>query len=536
MSTGRNRFAASGARGSLLWIWLGLVALVGCSIPTPSVLMTEETDAAVEPVAASDSATATPIPTWTPTPTDTPVPTPSPSPTPVPLPQACLRQRFADDAAACDDAPQYEVAMSIDLDAARVTGSEVITYTNAEQVSLSNIYLRLLPNTRGYGGAITLSNVRIDGRTVSPTLELDGAAAQIGLLPPLPPGAVATLALDFAIDVPTTGGTGHNLFTYLNGVMALPTIFPIVGVYDEDGWDIEIVPEHGDEIHADIAIYHVDVTVPAGQTLIASGTCTQPEIETWQCEAAPMRDFALVVGDNYERAARNVDGVVVNSYYYSQDEWGGNKALEVAVDSMEAFTAYFGPYPYTELDVVATPNYLGGMEYSGLVVVSDNLYSGNGVEWLTAHEVAHQWWMVVVGNDQIDDPWLDEALTQYSTLLYYEWAYGKERADAILESEFQRTYESLLWRGRDMPAGLHAEAYPSSLYWDVVYDKGALYFHNLRETVGDDAFFTILQTYFQRYRYEIATPEDFLAVVEDVTGDAQRDLYNEWIVGEDEDN
>jgi aminopeptidase N len=452
----------------------------------------------------------------------------------VPLPQACLRQRFADDAAACDDAPQYDVAMTIDLDAARVTGSEVITYTNAEQISLSSLYLRLLPNTRGYGGAITLSNVRIDGRTVSPTLELDGAAAQIGLLPPLPPGAVTTLALDFAVDVPTTGGTGHNLFTYLNGVMALPTIFPIVGVYDDDGWDIESVPEHGDEIHADIGIYHVDVTVPAEQTLIASGTCTQPTIETWQCEAAPMRDFTLVVGDNYERAARNVDGVVVNSYYYSQHEWGGNKALQVAVDSMEAFTELFGPYPYTELDVVATPNYLGGMEYSGLVVVEDGLYTGNGVEWLTAHEVAHQWWMVVVGNDQIDDPWLDEALTQYSTLLYYEQTYGKERADVILENEFQRTYDSLVWRGRDMPVGLHAEAYPSSLYWDVVYDKGALYFHNLRETVGDDAFFTILQTYFQRYRYEIATPEDFLAVVEDVTGDAQRDLYNEWIVGEDE--
>jgi hypothetical protein len=55
-----------------------------------------------------------------------------------------------------------------------------------------------------------------------------------------------------------------------------------------------------------------------------------------------------------------------------------------------------------------------------------------GVEWLAAHEVAHQWWFGVVGNDQIDEPWLDEALTQYSTMLYYEKAYGPERAAGIL--------------------------------------------------------------------------------------------------------
>ena len=517
-----------------LYCLAGVLILVGCSVPSPTLPLDEgdvDVVESAEPVEASEQSTSTPEPL----PSATSSPTITPSPTPVPLPQVCLRQRFADDVAACDMAPQYDVTMTVDLDAARVTGSEVITYTNAEPLPLSSITLRLLPNTRGYGGAISISNVRVDGRTVSPTLELDGAAARIDLLPPLSPGAIATLALDFTIDVPTTGGTGHNLFSYLRGVMALPTVFPIVGVYDEDGWDVEMVPEHGDEIHADVAIYHVDVTAPAGQTLIASGICTQPAIETWQCEAAPMRDFTLILGDNYERAARDVGGVVVNSYYYSQDEWGGNKALEVAVDAMTAFTELFGPYPYTELDVVETPNYLGGMEYSGLVVVADNLYAGIGVEWLTAHEVAHQWWMVVVGNDQIDHPWLDEALTQYSTLLYYEQTYGKERADAILQSEFQRTYESLRWRGRDMPVGLHAQDYPPDLYWDVVYDKGALYFHNLRETVGDDAFFTILQTYFQRFRYDIAAPEDFLAVVEDVTGDAHRDLYNEWIAGEDED-
>jgi len=313
--------------------------------------------------------------------------------------------------------------------------------------------------------------------------------------------------------------------------MALPTVYPIIPAYDDEGWNVEHVPEHSDDLHTDIARHRVRISVPSDVTLVASGVCTNPELGTWLCQAAPMRDFTLIVGENYQRAGRMVEGVVVNSYFYPQHAWGGERVLEVAVDAMSAFSELFGPYPYTEFDVVETPNHLGGMEYSGLVVVEDSLYTGDGVEWLTAHEVAHQWWMVVVGNDQIDEPWLDEALTQYSTMLYYEQVYGKERALGILRGVFQRSYQSLLMRGRDMPAGLSSEEYPPDLYWDVVYDKGALYFHELREAVGDEAFFEILQTYYQRHRYEIATPEMFLDTVEAVTGDRQWAIYDKWISG-----
>jgi aminopeptidase N len=186
----------------------------------------------------------------------------------------------------------------------------------------------------------------------------------------------------------------------------------------------------------------------------------------------------------------------------------------------------FGPYPYTELDIVETPNYLGGMEYSGLVVLEDGLYPGvSTVEWLTAHEVAHQWWMVVVGNDQINEPWLDEALMQYSTMLYYEAVYGEQRAHRIRNAVFLQTHEALRRAGRDMPAGLSADAYPPGLYFDIVYDKGALYFHELRERVGDELFFDTLRSYYDRHRYQIATTGSFLDTVEEVTGRRHEDLF-----------
>jgi aminopeptidase N len=62
-----------------------------------------------------------------------------------------------------------------------------------------------------------------------------------------------------------------------------------------------------------------------------------------------------------------------------------------------------------------------------------------------------------------------------------------------------------------------------------VYQKGPLYFHELRQTVGEEAFWQILQRYFEQNRYGIATPEDWLKAVETVTGEQHRDLYEEWI-------
>ena len=510
-------------------LYIGIWALTACSSPQP----TPATPTPAPTVAAQATATSTHRPTSTPRPTPTipPTSTPEPTPTPPPLPQICLKQKFIEDIEVCHAVTQYDIDLTVDLEAAQVTGSQQITYTNAEDVSLDDLYLRLFPTSRGYGGTMTVTNPLLGGYPVTPQFEFENTAMRLPLDPPLAPGRVITLAMDFAVGVPRSGVSGHALFSYLRGVMALPTVYPIIPVYDDEGWNIEHVPEHSDDLHTDIARHRVRVSAPPDTTLVASGVCTNPDPGTWLCQAAPMRDFTLILGEDYQRAARMVEGVVVNSYFYPQHAWGGGRALEVAVNAMAAFSELFGAYPYTELDVVETPNHLGGMEYSGLVVVEDGLYTGGGVEWLTAHEVAHQWWMVVVGNDQIDEPWLDEALTQYSTMLYYEQVYGEGRAQAILRGEFEQSYQSVLRQGRDMPAGLSSEDYPPDLYWDLVYDKGALYFHELRETVGDEAFFEILQTYYQRHRYEIATPEMFLDAVETVTGDQQREIYEKWIGG-----
>ena len=128
----------------------------------------------------------------------------------------------------------------------------------------------------------------------------------------------------------------------------------------------------------------------------------------------------------------------MNSYFLPGDEEGGRKALDWAAQALTIYQKEFGAYPYRELDIVETATTAGGIEYPGLVAVASRLYSDPNrqafFESATAHEVAHQWWYNVVGNDQVNHPWLDEALTQYATYRYFQGAYGDAGGQGFIDS------------------------------------------------------------------------------------------------------
>lgn len=501
------------------------LCLMACALPTPS----------PAPVATE---TVSPSPTARPTaPPASPVPTAGPTSSPPPTPPfaRALRADFAADLSAQPDAPRYTLDLTLTLDPPTIRGRERVRYTNTEDVALEALYLRLFPNTPSYGGTMTVTAVSLDGRSVDPVAALDGSALRLPLPSPLAPGAGLDLTLDFALSLPTTDAAGYRQLGYYDGVVALANSYPLVPVYDDEGWNVELAPPYGDAVFSDVAFYDVRVTAPATMTLAASGACTpsapQAGRRTWTCLAAPMRDFNAVLGADYRMLSERVDAIQVNSIFGSGHEDAAARALDYAAEATRFFNEQFGPYPFTELDVVETPTLAGGIEYPGLVVINNSYYgsASSRMEWVVVHEVAHQWWYSLVGNDQVDEPWLDEALTQYSTLLYYEHRYGAEAAGELLQNVFRQPYEEAQDSGRDQPAGLPVAAYNSASYGAIVYRKGPLYFHELRQAVGDEAFWEILRTYFERYRYHIARPEDWLAMVEAVTGDQHRDLYERWI-------
>jgi aminopeptidase N len=238
-----------------------------------------------------------------------------------------------------------------------------------------------------------------------------------------------------------------------------------------------------------------------------------------------MRDFNVVASRDYLSASTQVGEITVNSYFLPGDEEGGRQALDWAAQALTIYQKEFGAYPYRELDIVETATTAGGIEYPGLVVVASRLYSDANrksfFESATVHEVAHQWWYNVVGNDQVNHPWLDEALTQYATYRYFQDAYGDAGGQTFIESLDSR------WAavGReDKPIGL-----PAGDYTAKEYGRGPLCFLALRDRLGPDKMAELLRRYYAEQAWDIATPEELRALAEEVAGTSLEDLWAEWV-------
>ena len=164
------------------------------------------------------------------------------------------------------------------------------------------------------------------------------------------------------------------------------------------------------------------------------------------------------------------------------------------------------------------------MEYDGLYFLSNgfyNLYQGTPGEYLiaiAAHETAHQWWYALVGNDQAMEPWLDEALCTYSERLFYEHLYPE-----ALEWWWAyrvNYYDPRGWVDDTIynPHG-YQNAYRS--YRDAVYLNGARFLEDLRNLIGDEAFFSFLKDYTANYSRRITTSAEFFQLLE---GYHQKDI------------
>ncbi|MGH2544561.1 MAG: M1 family aminopeptidase, partial [Ardenticatenaceae bacterium] len=252
--------------------------------------------------------------------------------------------------------------------------------------------------------------------------------------------------------------------------------------------------------------------------------------------AGPVRDFYLVGSDEYVVHSDTVGATTINGYASAKEAGPAQDSLEAATQALANFNQRIGPYPFTELDLAATPNLALGIEYPGVVVITSRLYDPDGfqsnvptsavLESTVAHEVAHQWFYSVVGNDQLDEPWLDESLVQYLTYLYYVDLYGPAGATG-----FHQSLEGRWGRvGREeIPIGLPVGAYDATEYSAIVYGRGPLFFETLEETMGQAAFGVFLRDYYASNQYGIGTGEEVKQLAEVHCACDLTALFEEWV-------
>ena len=260
------------------------------------------------------------------------------------------------------------------------------------------------------------------------------------------------------------------------------------------------------------------------------------ERQTVTYAAGPMRDFYLATSETYTRTTTTVGETMVNSYAPADLTEGSELALQQAVAALESFNDRFGIYPYSEFDLVSTTTFALGVEYPGIVAILVDLYqpgeAGGGpsntalLESVVAHEVAHQWFYGLVGNDQIDEPWLDEALAQFLTLVYYSDVYGPQGSNGFrgsLEGRWRRVDRA------DIPIGMPVAGYSPQEYSAIVYGRGPLFIEALSEAMGPAVFAGFMRDYFQTYEYQIATGAEFKVLAEQHCDCDLTALFEEWV-------
>jgi hypothetical protein len=432
----------------------------------------------------------------------------------------------------------YHLDMAISSDLLRVTGQQAVHYTNREEEPLAEIYFRLFPNAAG--GKTAVSNVMVNDRPVEPVVEFEDTALRVPLSQPLRPGATVDIRLDFVVDVPQEMAGNYGLFGFYEGILVLDQFYPTIPVYDDEGWNVEAPPPNADLSYNDAGFYLVRVAAPDNLTVLASGievgreTRNGEQIVTFA--AGPARDFYLVAGNNYTMMSETVGETTINSYAWPEYTEHAQLALQVAANSLRSFNERFGPYPYSQFDVVSTPMQALGIEYPGLTGISLALYDPTQeiaglpsrvlLESTVAHEVAHQWFYNTIGNDQVDEPWLDEALAQYATWLYYVDGYGEGAAQSYVnswESRWGRVDQA------DIPIGLPAGEYQGREYGAIVYGRGPLFIAALAQEMGQETFDEFLRNYAQTYQWKIATGESFKQLAEEYCRCNLTPLFAEWV-------
>jgi hypothetical protein len=447
-----------------------------------------------------------------------------------------MRPDFAGDVESFASATRYlidaDVRLDLEAQQATIEGVARILFTNPLEQPLEDWVVMLWPNDEGqYQSQMTAGPVWIDGVAVEGDLELGGIALRSQLPRPLAPGETLDASIPFAITVDGPMRPESPMrFTITDDVLLAPTFYPIVPRLVDGEWQVMAAPPGGDTTNSDVGLYEVHLTASTEFALAASGVEVD-RVEngdgtfTAVYATGPVRDFAFALGP-LVLTERDVDGIRLRAWVLPEHSDDTDLVMDAAAAQVRALSQAVGPYPYVELDVVDAPNAYGGIEYPGLVFIGT--FGTFALIEPVVHEVGHQWFYGLIGNDQLLDPWLDEAAATFTEILYYEAVFGVQRGTTALEDlRLSLRYQV---EDPDLPVGLPVGDFDSvSEYAVIVYQKGALFFEALRRELGADGFRDFLHAYFDAYRYGFATPEDFQAVAEATCGCDLDSLFDLWV-------
>ncbi|NIN65856.1 MAG: hypothetical protein GTO63_14420 [Anaerolineae bacterium] len=431
--------------------------------------------------------------------------------------------------------PRYTITVTLDYQGHHLDVEERIDYANRTDESLQDVVLNVFPNHDPDVFTLNSLSLEFGAGPMVPNHTLEDMTLRVPLPQQLAPGQVATIFLDFALDLPyidptasfTTGTLGWSERAVDVGHW-YPALAPFL---PGEGWYTFSYHRVGDPYVMEEADYEIQIHAPDGVTVAGSGS-EERDGNTWRYSMSQARSFAFAASDQYLTHSTEIDGITVISYHFPGHADAGVEVARVAAEALQTYGDQFGVrYPYLEYRV-AEAEFAGGMEFSGLSFLGSLWYATypGGVRCqlvsLLVHEVSHQWWYGLVGNDQVREPWLDEALATYSGLLFYKLWYPDDH-------QWAWEFEVLNYQ----PSGpINATIYDfddQAAYMNAVYRHGALFLADLRNVMGDETFYAFLRDYCQSQRHTISATEDFFSVASRHTSHDLNPLLDEYFTSEE---
>lgn len=412
---------------------------------------------------------------------------------------------------------------------------------------------------------LEVTEARAAGQTLALLSEDDGATLRVQLREPLAAGATVIVELSFKGSVPELDPDETSLPAHVvqqigaamhdtrevrrardtnfvsRGVMLLGSFYPVLAVRNEGGdWQRKVEATVGDSFFADTADYALALFAPADVAVFTSGEESHVADSGHNVArtyvGGSRRGFALVAGRTLRKEEREVGGLRVRSVFAADHEKVGRRVLSVAADAARTFTSRFGTLPIKTVTVTEAPLVagLGSAEFAGLAVIASAFYVDfdsplmralpelvreqrasveDSLEFAAAQGVAQQWWGEAVGSDPSREAVVDEALAQWSALLYVQDVHGDVRAGEVQEDQLRGVYQIYrTFGGEDRAADSPTREYRNSFqYAAIVATKGALMFVALRQLLGEAKFFKALRGYYEANRLEVAGLEDLRA-------------------------
>lgn len=446
----------------------------------------------------------------------------------------------------------YNIEVALDEEDKSYIGKQWTTYVNNTGKILGEVYFHLYPNAfksldtapilfenkRDTGtylkGYIDINKISSEEKELDFNIQGEGETTlKIKLHKPLLPGEKRDIYLEYKGKLPTA----NERFGYGDRFMNLGNWYPIACVYDRKGWNLDPYYKLGDPFYSDVGNYNLTINVDKSTIVAASGNIIYEEIiqdrKVYKIEANLIRDFAWVASPDFKTSEKNLGDTRIKLYHLDENPIMVRHSLKVGKNALKTFNNIFGSYPYDTYSIVMT-EFPTGMEYPGLVFIGNDyfkLHLSKILEQIIVHETAHQWWYGLVGNDQVDEAWLDEALATYSEVVYYKEVYNSKTGEDYFMQNIQIGYEygENYLLGNKIVNKQLKDFYNWDDYGILVYIKGAMFINEIKSIYGEEALYKILNTYFNKFKYKNATTEDFIKVCEEVTKSNFSKLTDKWL-------